>query len=206
MSEEMNAAKVKTNGSISIRKALRALGLLGLIFVFCPSFMVSCSGETVNVNAVKALTGVEFMEEKIEGSSHPLIALVLILVPILIIVFAGLKNKTDKTVAGYIMVSTIVDLVVWYRFKAVTQALAEENYCDFEKTGWYTVSLIVMFAILVLSLMVLAGMKKLDNSPAEAASVEGGAPAKEAKKVCPQCGAKLEKGAAFCGACGTKIE
>lgn len=205
MSEELSI-KVETKGSISIRKALRALGLLGLIFVFCPSFMVSCSGETVKINAFKALTGVKFMEEKVEGSSHPLIALVLILVPILVIALTCLKNKTDKTVAGYIMVSTVVDLVVWYRFKAVTQKLAEDNLCEFEKTGWYTVSLIVMFAILVLAVMVLAGMKKLDNVPVEPGSAEAIEPAADASKFCAQCGAKLEKGAAFCGSCGTKVE
>lgn len=213
MSEEVKVVKVDTKGSISIRKAIRALGLLALIFVFCPSFMVSCSGETVKINGLKALTGVEFMGEHVEKSSHPLLALVLILVPVLIMVLTFLKNKTDKTVGGYILCATFVDLAAWFRFKNVTEKFAEENMCDFETTGWYSVNLIVLLAVMVLGIMVLAGVKKLDNGQVEAV-VEGGVqPAEaqaeaqtEAPTVCPQCGAKIEKGAAFCGACGAKIE
>lgn len=212
----------------TVKKVLRALSLVCIILVFCPSFLVSCSGETMKVNVMTAVGGVEAYGEKVV-EPHPVMLLCL-LIPAVVLVLLFIKKFTDKKTATIILGGTAVDLVIWFAFRSSVKNLAEENNFEFKTTGWYVLNVIVLILIVVLTALVVASKMQMDadlvsaftgggaqnmlhqmssavtQAAGNAASSIGNRTKKEdAIGFCSKCGSPIAYGCKFCTSCGTPV-
>ena len=220
----------------TIKKILRGLAAFCTFFVFMPVFLVSCSGENLEVNVLTAVGGVEMYGEKVVDP-HP-IMLLCILIPISIIAITFVKKLVDKNMASLIAALTAVDTVLWFVFKSTAKSIADENLCSFETTTWYYINLIFLFFIIGLSFLVIIDKLKMDYDLASVFSKEdtkkvlnqisdkvGEVSGKVtdiakatvsdiSKKVsninvvgyCTKCGAPITNGSKFCNNCGEPVD
>lgn len=154
----MEANVTQGNSLFTVKRVLRVLSLLLIIFVFCPSFLVSCSGQKVNVSVMTAVGGAKAYGETV-AEPHPIMLICLVL-PIVMLVVLFAKKMIENKVAIITLASAAVDFVVWLIFRASVKSFAEDNYCEFKTTGVYVVNIIVLIVILLLTLMVI--IKKLE--------------------------------------------
>ena len=219
----------------TIKNILRVLSLLCIVFVFCPSFLVSCSGQDMNVNVMTAVGGVEVYGEKVVDP-HPIMLLCL-LIPIGILVLLFIKKFTDHKSSLIIMVCAVVDFVIWLIFRSSVKKIADENYCSFKTTGWYVVNIIVLILIILLSALVVMAKWQMDaeltevlsgggtkvtldkmsetmgqmsstvKQLAENASTNIGNKMKKEDVIgfCSKCGNPILYGCKFCASCGTAV-
>lgn len=155
----LNQTTEKTS-VFTIKNILRVLSLLCIVFVFCPSFLVSCSGETINVNVMTAVGGLSSYGQTVVDP-HP-IMLICLLIPVAILVLLFIKKLTDNKTALIILICGIVDFIIWLIFRSSVKKLAEENYCTFKTTAWYFINIIVLILIILLSALVLIMKSRLD--------------------------------------------
>lgn len=200
----------------SVKNVMRVLTTLLLIFVFCPTFLVSCSNQTLKVGVMQAVGGVKVNGEKVSGA-HPIMLLCLLL-PIAIFVILTMKKFAEKMASLIVLGASVLDFIMWVSFKSATEKEAAKNYCAFDITAVYMFNMIAIIALIVLSLLVLVGKLQLENgfklaggsaklSGAEQQKIETRSAAQAPQmKFCSECGAKLTGEATFCGSCGTKVE
>lgn len=217
----------------SVKNIIRALLLLCIVFVFCPSFLVSCSEQEIEVGVMTAVEGVSMYGEAI-SEPRP-IMLICLFIPIVMFALLFLK-KNDKAIAGCIGILSIIDLMVWLKFKTEVEKIAGENYCSFETTGSYVVNNIVLILIALLAAMVIVTNVKLSNGFLTAFSKDdtqkvlnqmsqtmnqmssniskmlhnesGGGNIILGSNImgfCQQCGAPIEQENVFCTSCGTPV-
>ena len=155
-------SNVKQESSLfTVKNVLRMLSLLVIIFVFCPSFLVSCSGQTVNVSVMTAVGGAKAYGETV-SDPHP-IMLICLIIPIIMLVVLFLKKMLDNVTAMITLVSAAVDFVVWLFFRSSVKKFAEKNYCEFKTTGVYVFNSIVLILIILLTVMVVIKRLSLDQ-------------------------------------------
>lgn len=234
--EENNAANITEKKSVlTIKNILRVLSLLCIVFVFCPSFLVSCSGQDMNVNVMTAVGGVEMYGDKVVDP-HP-VMLMCLLIPVGILVLLFIKKFTDHKSSLIIMICAVVDFVIWLIFRSSVKKIAEENYCSFKTTGWYVINIIALILIILLSIMVLLAKWQLDAELTEVllgggtketldkmsetmsqmsstviqlagnASTNIGNKMKKEDTIgfCSKCGSPIQYGCKFCASCGTAV-
>lgn len=219
----------------TIKNIMRVLSVLCIIFVFCPSFLVSCSGQDMKVDVMTAVGGVSMYGEKVV-EPH-IIMLVCLLIPIAILVLLFLKKFKDNLTAGIILGCTAVDMIVWIIFRVSVKKIAEDNYCTFETTPWYVINIIVMILIIVLSLLVVLNIMMMDtdlitffsgggtksvldqmsNTVSQmsnavtqlagnvAENINNKTQKKDAIGFCAKCGSPIPYGTKFCTSCGTPV-
>lgn len=219
----------------TVKNVLRVFSVFCLIFVFCPSFLVSCSGQTMNVSVMTAVGGVSAYGEKVVDP-HP-IMLICLLVPIAILVLLFLKKFTDNKTALIILICSAVDFVIWLIFRSSVKKAAEEAYCTFETTGWYVANCIVLILIILLSVIVVikkvqldtdliaifsgggtqgvlnqmsATMSQMSNTVTQIAGNVASNIGNKAQKenvigYCAKCGSPIVYGCKFCTSCGTPV-
>ena len=68
---------------ITIKRIFRLLLLVCIAFVFCPMFMVSCSGQEIEVDVMTAVGGMSLYGEPVV-KPHP-VMLLLLLIPVIIL-------------------------------------------------------------------------------------------------------------------------
>ena len=230
-----NSTINETKPFFTINKLLKALSALCIIFVFCPAFLVSCSGEDIEVGVMTAVKGLSAYGETVsEPSPFMLVCLVL---PILILVALSLKKISDKKAALITMGCAIADVIVWLMFKVAVKEMAEENYCDFKVTGWYYINFSILLVMIVISLLVVinklrmerdllgsfsnAGVKnaleQMSNSVGQMSEtvshIAGGVVSTIKEKsvkedvigYCSKCGKPIVYGCKFCMTCGTAV-
>lgn len=139
--------------AVTVKNVIRAALMLCIIFVFCPSFLVSCSGQSMNVSVMTAVGGVSMYGERVVDP-HPVMLICLIL-PIVMFVFLFIKKFSEKRNAVLILTGSAVDAVVWILFAIAVKNKAEENYCEFKVTAWYVINMIVLLLICAVCLMIL---------------------------------------------------
>jgi len=234
----MNENTQMTGGNsrpmFSPRNLLKILTILCIVFVFCPSFLVSCSGEKLEISAWKATTGMTMYGEKID--SHP-IMIIALLIPLIAAILLFLKNMKERTCAGVITATMAIDFVVWLMFKSSTKEVAQEHYCEFDTTAWYPINLTCIILTIIISLLVLIQKIRMDadivslfSSKEVASSLEqvsktvtqmsstvsqiasnvtssiGNKPNKEdIIGYCSKCGAPLLIDNQFCTSCGAPV-
>lgn len=218
-----------------IKNIVRVFAVLGIIFVFCPSFLVSCSGQEVDVNVMTAVGGVSVYGEKVVDP-HP-VMLICLLIPAAVLALTVIKKFTEKKTAVIILACAAVDFVIWLIFRASVKKVADENYCDFKTTGWYVVNMIVLLLTMVTALLIflqkismdtdlkafVAGGGHQDALNQMSAAVSqmssavtnlagnaiSGKRTKDASEntigFCAKCGSKIEYGCKFCMSCGTPV-
>ena len=144
----------------TVKKVLKAFALICMIVVFCPAFLVSCSGQKMKVSALTAVGGVSMYGEKVV-EPHP-IMLICFVLPIAIFVLLMLKSYADKKSATFVAACAVIDLIIWIIFRSTVKSIAESNYCSFKTTGWFVINICSISLIILLSILVV--VKKLQMS------------------------------------------
>ncbi len=203
---------VQKKSFFSVRNVLRILSLLVLVIVFCPCFLVSCAGQTINVNVMTAVGGLESAGTTIV-EPHPIMLLAL-LIPVALLVVLLLKKMASQKAALICIILAVVDFVLWLIFRTKVKAIAEETFCSFKTTAWFFINLAALVAIGLLSAIAMTYKANLNNSLVEVFSKVTN---KNTKSVvesasentigsCPKCGAENAPGAKFCEKCGEPLK
>lgn len=138
---------------LTVKKVLTVFSLLCTVMVFCPSFLVSCSGQDLKVSAMTAVGGVSLYGENI-ADPQP-IMLICLFIPLVILVILFTKKITGKKKVGIILGGASADLVIWFIFRLVVKKFAEENYCTFSTTGWFVLNIFALILIITMTLLVV---------------------------------------------------
>ena len=139
----------------TVKNVIRVLSMLCIVIVFCPTFLVSCSGETMNVNVMTAVGGLESSYGAVVVDPQPIMLLCLIL-PIAILVLLFIKKMKERILAIVIIVCAAVDTILWFAFKEGVKQIAGQNYCEYSTTFWFYLNLIALTAIIATSILVIA--------------------------------------------------
>ena len=145
---------------ITVKKILRVLSIMITIFYFCPTFLVSCSGQKVEISAWTVTKGISMYGSTVV-KPH-LIMLVCMLLPIAIFALLFLKKFTEKQTAAIICICSGIDLIIWIVFRATVKKYVEESYCSFKTTGWYVINVILLILIVGITVMILLGKINMD--------------------------------------------
>lgn len=156
----MNDKKSHSKVRISPKGIIRALALVCMVFVFCPSFLVSCSGQEVEIDVMTAVNGLSLYGKPVT-EPQPIMVICLI-IPIVIVALTVIKGLSGRKTAGVTLVISAVDLVAWHTFKSTVESLAQENYCTMEVTSWYYMNFASLICISIISILVV--IKKVDMS------------------------------------------
>ena len=230
-----NSTINETKPFFTINKLLKLLSALCIIFVFCPAFLVSCSGEDIEVGVMTAVEGLSAYGETV-AEPRPVMLLCLLL-PIVIIITLFIKKLNGKKAALITVGCAVIDIIIWLLFKSAVKELAEENYCDFKVTGWYYINFAILHIIIVISFLVVINKLNMEkellgnfsntgikNSIDQMSSTVGqmsdtvsqiasGVVSTIKEKTvkedtigyCSKCGKPIAYGCKFCMACGTAV-
>lgn len=219
----------------TVKNVMRGLALFCIVCVFCPSFMVSCSGQNMNVSVMTAVRGVSVYGEKVVDA-YP-IMLICLLLPVAVLIALIVRSVENQKATIIALSCSGADLVIWIIFKTAVKKLAEENYCAFKITGWYVLNMAALVVLIAAAGLVLVGKLQMDHDLAETASSEetkrtlnqmssvmsqvsstvtkmaGDAAAnignhktkEQAIGYCSKCGSPISYGAKFCTSCGTPV-
>ena len=216
--------------AVTAKNIIRVLSVIVTIIFFCPTFLVSCSGQTIDVSAMNVVGGIKSYGESVV-KPQPLL-LICLLLPIAIFVILFLNKKfTDDKAALITAICAAVDLIVWIIFRVQAKKAALKNYCTFKVTGWYVFNIIFLICIIALAVLVLfrvihmqedlvvrfrgSGAQDALNQMASAvkglaenvsANVgNGGVPKEDIMGYCAKCGTPLIFGDKFCTSCGRPV-
>ena len=151
----------ETKSLVTARQVMRVLAIIGIVEVFCPGFLVSCSGQSMNVSVMTAVKGISIYGEVI-AKPQPLM-LICLLLPIAILALLFVKNISEKQAALIIAVCGILDFVIWFIFKSVVKSIAEKNYCEFKTTGWYLLNNLLLLFIIIFAVLILLQKLEMDT-------------------------------------------
>ena len=212
----------------TIKNLLRVVTALILLFVFCPSFMVSCSGQKIGVSAIHAAVGYTYQGER-ASDPYPVLFFCLIL-PAVIMVFLFVKLQREYYNVVMILSLAAIDFIIQIVFYTETKKRAQSSMLGFEVTAVYVLDIIchlvlIFFVSLSLILKVSMEMELKDllqhdsvkNAVGKVASAAGGVvesvskassgntPKQDRIGFCQKCGAPIAFGDMFCTSCGTKV-
>ena len=143
------------------RQIMRVLSFICIVVVFCPSFLVSCSGQSKGISVMTAVGGLSVYGETI-AKPQPLM-LVCLLLPAVILALLFMKKLSEKQNALIIAICGISDFVIWMIFKAVVKKIAEDHYCEFKTTGWYLLNSLALFFLILFALLILLQKLEMDT-------------------------------------------
>ena len=143
------------------RQIMRVLSFICIVVVFCPSFLVSCSGQSKGISVMTAVGGLSVYGESI-AKPQPLM-LVCLLLPAVILALLFMKKLPEKQNALIIAICGISDFVIWMIFKSVVKKIAEDHYCEFKTTGWYLLNNLALFFLILFALLILLQKLEMDT-------------------------------------------
>ena len=143
------------------RQIMRVLSFICIVVVFCPSFLVSCSGQSKGISVMTAVGGLSVYGESI-AKPQPLM-LICLLLPAVILALLFMKKLPEKQNALIIVICGISDFVIWMIFKAVVKKIAEDHYCEFKTTGWYLLNSLALFFLILFALLILLQKLEMDT-------------------------------------------
>ena len=220
---------------ITVKKVLKALSLICFVIVFCPTFLVSCSGQNMNVSVMTAIGGVSISGERVVAP-HPIMLLCLI-IPMAVFILLSIKKYTDKKNASIIAIGGGVDLIIWIIFRSGVKKAAEDIGFTFKTTGWYVINIIFLMLIILLTGLIVVGKLQMESdliavlSDKEtknalnqmsatmsqmstavtqwagnvASNVNNRNKVKNPIGFCAKCGTPIGYGSHFCTSCGTPV-
>ena len=159
--EESYMAENNGKSLFTARQIMRVLSFICIIVVFCPSFLVSCSGQSKGISVMTAVGGLSVYGESI-AKPQPLM-LVCLLLPAVILALLFMKKLSEKQNALIIAICGISDFVIWMIFKAVVKKIAEDHYCEFKTTGWYLLNSLALFFLILFALLILLQKLEMDT-------------------------------------------
>lgn len=202
MNEKQNQQKTVFNA----KNIMRLLALACIIFVFCPTFLVSCSGQDIKVSVMTAVGGISAYGEKVI-EPHP-IMLICLALPVAILVLLFVKKFTEKVITVSVMMCGLADTIIWFVFRTAVKKVAEENGCTFKTTAWFVINIIVLLLIVGLSILVLIKKIELETDLMTKSVVTNMGTKKNQVEIigyCEKCGGGIEDGFKFCTSCGTAV-
>ena len=143
------------------RQIMRVLSFICIVVVFCPSFLVSCSGQSKGISVMTAVGGLSVYGESI-AKPQPLMHICLLL-PAVILALLFMKKLPEKQNALIIAICGISDFVIWMIFKSVVKKIAEDHYCEFKSTGWYLLNNLALFFLILFALLILLQKLEMDT-------------------------------------------
>ena len=155
---KMNETK---KSMVTVKNVIRILSVLCTIIVFCPTFLVSCSGETMDVSVMTAVGGLKAYGESV-AKPHPFM-IVCLLIPVAILVMMFIKKIADNTAALATAICGGADFIIWIIFRNAVKKAAEENYCQFESTAWFALNMISLVIIILLSVLVVLKVVQMED-------------------------------------------
>lgn len=220
---------------ITVKKVLKALSLICFVIVFCPTFLVSCSGQNMNVSVMTAVGGVSISGERVVAP-HPIMLLCLI-IPMAVFILLSIKKYTDKKNASIIAIGGGVDLIIWIIFRSGVKKAAEDIGFTFKTTGWYVINIIFLMLIILLTSLIVVGklqmesdliavlsgketqnalnqmsatMSQMSTAVTQwagnvASNVNNRNKVKNPIGFCSKCGTPIGYGSHFCTSCGTPV-
>lgn len=220
---------------ITVKKVLKALSLICFVIVFCPTFLVSCSGQNMNVSVMTAVGGVSISGERVVAP-HPIMLLCLI-IPMAVFILLSIKKYTDKKNASIIAIGGGVDLIIWIIFRSGVKKAAEDIGFTFKTTGWYVINIIFLMLIILLTSLIVVGklqmesdliavlsgketqnalnqmsatMSQMSTAVTQwagnvASNVNNRNKVKNSIGFCAKCGTPIGYGSHFCTSCGTPV-
>ena len=159
--EERYMAENNGKSLVTARQIMRVLSFICIVVVFCPSFLVSCSGQSKGISVLTAAGGLSVYGETI-AKPQPLM-LVCLLLPAVILALLFMKKLSEKQNALIIAICGISDFVIWMIFKAVVKKIAEDHYCEFKTTGWYLLNNLALFFLILFALLILLQKLEMDT-------------------------------------------
>lgn len=159
--EESYMAENNGKSLVTARQIMRVLSFICIVVVFCPSFLVSCSGQSKGISVMTAVGGLSVYGESI-AKPQPLM-LVCLLLPAVILALLFMKKLSEKQNALIIAICGISDFVIWMIFKAVVKKIAEDHYCEFKTTGWYLLNNLALFFLILFALLILLQKLEMDT-------------------------------------------
>ncbi len=159
----MNSTPSEPGVKPTVRNAVRMMSAVCIIIFFCPTFMVSCSGQDIGVSAAGVVGGLKYHGSTI-GGAHPVMLLALLLPAALIgITFADSKlNDKGKAIATICI--TAASIFIWNTFRSAVKSAADENYCEYRSTLWYALNLIILVLLMIISILILADKIKWETN------------------------------------------
>ena len=159
--EESYMAENNGKSLVTARQIMRVLSFICIVVVFCPSFLVSCSGQSKGISVMTAVGGLSVYGESI-AKPQPLM-LICLLLPAVILALLFMKKLPEKQNALIIAICGISDFVIWMIFKAVVKKIAEDHYCEFKSTGWYLLNNLALFFLILFALLILLQKLEMDT-------------------------------------------
>jgi len=159
--EESYMAENNGKSLFTARQIMRVLSFICIIVVFCPSFLVSCSGQSKGISVMTAVGGLSVYGESI-AKPQPLM-LICLLLPAVILALLFMKKLPEKQNALIIVICGISDFVIWMIFKAVVKKIAEDHYCEFKTTGWYLLNNLALFFLILFAILILLQKLEMDT-------------------------------------------
>ncbi|MCR5667362.1 MAG: zinc ribbon domain-containing protein [Eubacterium sp.] len=210
---------------IKIKHIIQIISLVAIVVFFLPTFVVSCSGESISLSSVRLMIG-------INSDGYTLISpqvgiVVLLILPVLMLLLWLLKLNLDYKIKNILtLVFAAVDFVLWCVVAGAIRMMANQYYCQSHVTFWFVLNII----LLIIAILIAIGLnlKKLNGEmdltqlfgvvSATTSTVvneldldikstpQGATPqnaSEGAEWCCPNCGTQMRANAKFCLKCGT---
>lgn len=173
MNRKSNGGAKELLCHVSVRSVLKVLATLGMIFVFCPSFLVSCSGSTMKIGALNVLVGIRDSGRQVVEPYPGMVVFWLLPAGMLLLLFWR-RRLDGRRCALLVLVLAAADLVLWLIFCAQAKRAAESYACTFRTTVWFVLNLLSLALILFLTSLVVSARRELDGVLVRELSATGG--------------------------------
>lgn len=201
------------NKNLSIKYIIRLIALILIVIFFIPTFMVSCSGHSVEISAKTVMSGYNLQGENIIDSHF--ICILFLLIPVGILLIWSIKGKlTIKFTALITIISAIIDFIMWIILRSSIKKAALENSCSFKSTWWFWFNLILLLCLIILTISIYLNYIQAETKVSDLIHTNNSSISKTLsnnadKKIygyCENCGNPLTKDNLYCTKCGNKIE
>ena len=148
---------------VTLKNVIRVFAIILEIVCFVPTFLVSCSGEQINVSVLKLLQGID-VEGTTITEANP-VCIIYFLMPLILLLVWFLKGKIkEKIIEVVALIAAGIDFIAWFVLKGNVANYVEKNYCTMKITGWFYLNQIILFIILLLSVVIVMGLVDSEKS------------------------------------------
>lgn len=212
----------KNVSNFSIRSLIRSICFVLLILGFCPSFLVSCSGQTMKISSLDVVKGIKFGNQEVYSGKPE--ALLLFVVPIVIFVILTIKKPEEKIAKISVTLASVVHFIAWLIFTGEIYDYAQSEQCSIKTTFYYKgniffqgVLILFMISLYVFKLPVyestlggyITAVKKkfnrttINDAVTKVTNVVSKKP--DIVGYCEECGEPIIRGQKFCMNCGANV-
>lgn len=200
---------------VTFKNIIRVFSIIIIFLFFIPTFMVSCSGQNIDISAKTAMVGMSYGGEKVVDTHA--VCIIFLLLPIAILVVSFVRKKlNEKVIAIVTAACSALDFILWFVLKNGVKDVASRNVCTFKTTGWFVINQIMLICVLLLAIGIILNviqaeenlfeMKTTDFQQLGSKTAEHNDSPDEIDGYCVNCGTPILKGNAFCTKCGSKVE